>query len=101
IHSATLNVSSSSGPISLTNTGNNYGPDDVATGGANDAALYDAPDRTLSGADVGGTLTLSSGGSILQTGAIHAGALNAATTNGDTAPSKPANAFATATLSTS
>ena len=101
IHSATLNVSSSSGPISLTNTGNNFGPVYVATGGANDAALYNAPDLTLTGADVGGTLTLSSGGSILQTGAIHAGALNAATTNGDIVLSNTGNAFATATLSTS
>ena len=48
-----------------------------------------------------GTLTLSSGGAIGQTGAIHAAALNAATTAGAIMLTNSGNNFGTVTLSTS
>ena len=100
IHAASLNVSTTSGPITLTNAGNSFGPLTVATGASGDASIYDAPNLVVASANVGGTLTLSSGGSISQTGAIHAGTLNATTTHGAITLTNAGNTFATATLAT-
>jgi len=100
IDAATLNVSTTHGDIVLTNTGNSFDTASVATSGSDDASLYDASALTVSSANVGGTLNLSAGGAIGQTGAIHAASLNATTTGGDITLSNVGNAFAAAALST-
>jgi hypothetical protein len=100
IHADALDVSTTAGDIVLTDTGNTFHTASVATSGANGATLYDTASLTITGADVGGALGLTSGGSIGQTGAIHAASLNVTATGGDIALSNAGNAFAAAALST-
>ncbi len=100
IHAAALNATTTSGAITLTNSGNAFGPVTLQTSGSDDASLYDAPALVIASANVGGTLTLTSGSTIGQTGAIHAANLNAATTNGAITLTNSGNAFNTATLAT-
>ncbi len=101
IHAGALNVTTTGGPITLTNTANTFGPASLATSGSDNASLYDANDLVIANANIGGTLTLAGGGAIGQTGAIHAAALNATTTHGAITLTNSGNIFATATLATS
>jgi filamentous hemagglutinin family protein len=101
ITAGSANVSTTNGAITLTNTGNTFNAATLSTSGTDDASLYDVSALTIAGATISGTLTLSSGGAIGQSGAITANALNVTTTNGAITLTNASNAFATATLSTS
>ncbi|HWD28008.1 MAG TPA: filamentous hemagglutinin N-terminal domain-containing protein, partial [Rhizomicrobium sp.] len=79
----TLDVSTTSGSITLANTNNDFDTLQVATGGTDDATIVDGTDVTVSGATVGGTLSLTAS-SIGQSGAIGATGLNLASTFGVT-----------------
>ncbi|MGA9795882.1 MAG: hypothetical protein WBQ17_10155, partial [Rhizomicrobium sp.] len=94
-----LSATANHGNIAMTNTGNEFASADVTSSG--DASLYDADDLTIAGADVGGTLTLTSGGNIGQSGAIIAGALDAAANHGNIALTNAGNGFADAELTAS
>lgn len=94
-----LNVTTANGGITLTNTGNNFAHADLNTSG--DASLYDASDMIITGADVGGTLTLAGGGNIGQSGAITANALDVITSNGNIALANTHNKFASVMVASS
>ncbi len=100
VTAGTLGVTTTSGAITFTNTGNSFGPLSVSTSGSGNATLFDSADLVVASANVGGTLTLAGGGTISQTGAIHAGALNATATNGAITLNNTGNTINTATLST-
>ncbi len=100
ITATSLNVSTTAGDITLTNSGNAFGPLTVSTKGSDNATLYELPALVVASADVGGTLTLTTGGAISQTGAIVAGSLNVATTSGAITLTDSGNAFGGLTLST-
>ncbi len=100
IHAAALNATTTGGAITLTNIGNTFATANLATGGSDNATLYDTSALTISSANVGGTLTLSGGSTIGQSGAIHAASLTVTTTHGDIALTNAANTIGTATLST-
>ncbi len=101
ITAGALTASTTGGAITLTNTENAFGTATLTTSGTNDASLYDASNLTIAGADVGGTLTLSGGGTIGQSGAITANTLNVTTTDGAITLSNTGNDFVDTTLSTS
>ncbi len=101
IHATALNVTTTNGAITLTNSGNAFNTATLATGNSDNATLYDAPALTIASANVGGTLTLTGGSTIGQSGAIHATALNVTTTNGAITLTNTGNSFATATLAAS
>jgi Repeats of unknown function (DUF5649) len=63
------------------------------------ASLYDASDLTITGATVGGTLTLAGAGNIGQSGTIQADTLDVATTGGAIALTNANNAVSDVTLS--
>src|SRR5665213_691352 len=96
-----LDVTTTNGAITLTNSGNAFGTATLGTSGTDNASLYDASNLTIGGASVGGTLTLTDGGSIGQSGAIVASGLDVTTTNGAITLTNSGNAFGTATLGTS
>ena len=96
-----LDVSSSGGAIDLTNTGNAFGTLNVATSGSDDAAVTDGTDVTVAGAQVGGTFTLSGTGSIGQSGAIMASALDVSSSGGAIDLTNTGNAFGTLSVATS
>jgi lipopolysaccharide export system protein LptA len=100
IHAAALNAGTTGGDVVLSNAGNAFATASLTTAGTDDATLYDASALTISSADVGGTLTLTGGSSIGQSGAIHAAALNVGTTHGAIALTNAGNSFATLTVST-
>ena len=95
ITAGTLNVAASNGSIALTNSNNSIADASLTSSG--DASLSDASSLTITGADVGGTLTLASGGNIGQTGAITAGVLDV-TSNGQISLTNSGNSFADADL---
>ncbi len=66
----------------------------------NNATLYDAAALTIASANVGGTLGLTSGSTIGQSGAIVAGGISATTTNGAITLTNASNAIGTAALAT-
>ncbi len=101
IHAHTLNVTTTSGAITLTNSGNAFDIANVSTAGSDNASLYDASALTIASANIGGTLILTGGSTIGQTGAIHVAALSATTTNGAITLTNTGNSFNTATLATS
>ncbi|MEJ0027112.1 MAG: filamentous hemagglutinin N-terminal domain-containing protein [Rhizomicrobium sp.] len=100
ITSGALNVSTTSGAITLTDIGNAFGGLTVSTTGSDNASFAHASLLTVASANVGGTLTLTAGTAIAQTGAIHAAGLNATAKNGTIVLTDAGNAFATLALST-
>ncbi len=100
IHAAALNVSAANGSIVLSNSGNAFGALTVSTTGSNDATITDSSGVSVSGATVGGKLTLVSGGAISQTGAIVAAALDVSSTGGAITLTNSGNSFATLTVAT-
>jgi trimeric autotransporter adhesin len=82
LSASTLTVSTTSGAIALTDTGNSFATLNVSTSGTDNASLTDSTALAVASATVGGKLTLSAGGAITQTAAIHAGGLAASTTSG-------------------
>ncbi len=94
-----LNVSTTSGAIALTNSGNAFGALTVATQGSDNASVSQASSITVTSAHVGGTLTLS-GTAIVQTGAIQAAGLNVTATAGPVTLTNAGNSFAALSLST-
>jgi hypothetical protein len=82
INAAALNVATTSGAIDLENAGNAFGTLTVLTHGVDNATFVDTTALTIANATVGGTLKLTAGGALGQTGAINAAALNVATTSG-------------------
>ena len=100
IHAASLNVSTAGGAIALNNTGNSFGTLNVLTHGADDASFADSTALTVASATVGGGLTLSGGGTIGQTGAIQAAALNVSTVTGAITFTNSANVFGPLTVVT-
>ncbi len=95
-----LDVSTTSGAITLTNSDNSFNTAILSTTGTDDASLSDSMDLTIAGATIGGDLTLAGGGSIGQSGAIHANGLTVTTTEGAIALTNAGNSFNTATLTT-
>jgi filamentous hemagglutinin family protein len=100
IHAAALNVSAANGSIVLSNSGNAFGALTASTTGSNDATIIDSMGVSVSGATIGGKLTLVSGGAISQTGAIVAAALDVSSTGGAIALTNGGNSFATLTVAT-
>ncbi len=66
-------ASTSSGAITLTNASNAITLANLSTSGSDDATLYDASDLTMTGADVGGDLTLLTKGNLTFTDSAIAG----------------------------
>jgi hypothetical protein len=91
-----LVISASNGSIALTNASNGF--DNASLTASGDASLTDADNLTITGANVGGTLTLTGGDSIGQSGAIVADTLAASTSNGDISLTNSGNAFTNAAL---
>ncbi len=60
IHAAVLNISTTSGAITLAAAGNAIDRVTLATAGSDNATLYDASSLTIASANVGGALTLLS-----------------------------------------
>ncbi|MBL6939642.1 MAG: filamentous hemagglutinin N-terminal domain-containing protein [Alphaproteobacteria bacterium] len=100
INAAALNISTTSGGITLTNAANVFGTLTALTHGADNASFVDSTGVTVASATVGGTLNLATGGAVSQTGAIQAAALNVSTSNGAMTLTNAANAFGTLTLLT-
>ena len=100
ILSGLLNVSTTSGAITLTNAGNAFGGLTVATQGSDNATFVHSSLLTVAGSDVGGTLTLTAGTSINQTGAIQAASLNATASNGTISLNVAGNSFSRVAVST-
>ncbi len=100
IVAASLNASAANGTIVLSNAGNSFGTLALTTAAGNDATVADSTAVVLAGATVGGKLTLSAGGAITQSAAIHTGQLSLATTAGDITLSNSGNTFGGATIAT-
>ncbi|HEY4940438.1 MAG TPA: filamentous hemagglutinin N-terminal domain-containing protein [Rhizomicrobium sp.] len=100
IHTGTLNLSTTTGAITLTNSGNAFGALTVATTGTDNASFAHSSLLTIASATVGGTLTLAAGTSVNQSGAIVASALNVSATGGSIVLTNAANAFGTLTVAT-
>mgnify|MGYP001551398294 FL=1 len=96
-----LNVSSTGGAITLTNSSNVFASVTANTGANNDANIYDSTGVSVTSANVGGTFTVASGGSIGQSGAIMANGLDVSSTGGPISLSDAANAFGTLSVTTS
>ncbi len=94
-----LDVSSTGGAITLTNSGNSFGTLTVTTSGSNNASVNDSSGVTVAAAHVGGTFTLNSAGAIGQNDPIIANALNVTSTGGAITLNDPGNAFGALTLS--
>ncbi|HEY0301252.1 MAG TPA: hypothetical protein VGC36_07975, partial [Rhizomicrobium sp.] len=75
ITAAAFVVSTTSGAITLTHTGNQFSTLTVATQDADDATITETAALMIAGATVGGALTLDIGGSVQQNAAITAGSL--------------------------
>ena len=97
IDAGTLDVAASNGSVTLTNTGNTFNTATLSA--SNNASLYDSSNLTIAGATAGNTLTLASGGTIGQSGAIDAKVLDATATNGAITLTDAGNAIGTASLS--
>ncbi|MEI9995549.1 MAG: filamentous hemagglutinin N-terminal domain-containing protein [Rhizomicrobium sp.] len=86
IQAAGLDVSTTSGGITLTDAGNTFSALKVATAGSDDATVQTSGALAVVSADVGGTLTLTAAGDITQASdqvpGIHAAALNVTSTGG-------------------
>ncbi len=101
IQSHALNVTTTHGAITPHEQRQRFTPSPRSRpGGTDDASLYDAANLTVAGATIGGTLNLTGGGSIGQSGAIHATTLNVTTTGGAITLIDAGNAFGTASLTT-
>jgi filamentous hemagglutinin family protein len=100
IHTGSLSVATTTGAIALTNAGNSFGALTVTTTGSDNAAFAHSTVLSVASANVGGTLTLSAGGNISQSGAIHAAGLNVASSGGTIVLTNTGNAFATLAVST-
>ena len=99
INAGGVAVSTANGNIALTDAGNTFSTATLSANG--DASLTDSEALSITGASVGGNLTLMSGGSITQTGAITADGLSASTADGSIALTNAGNAFGTASLNAS
>lgn len=97
IHSGSLTVTSENGAIALTHSGNSFETAALAAG--QNASLYDSTDLTISSADIGAALSLSGGGNIGQTGAIHVESLSVSAASGDITLDHSGNAFASLSVS--
>jgi filamentous hemagglutinin family protein len=73
ITASSANVSTTSGAITLTNASNAITLANLSTSGSDDATLYDTADLTMTGADVGGNLTLLTKGNLTFTDSALAG----------------------------
>ncbi len=98
ILSGSLNIATTSGAIVLTDTDNAFGALTVSTQGSDGASFAQGGSLTVAGATVGGTLTLSAGTDIGQTGAIQAAGLTATAANGTVVLTNAGNAFAALAL---
>jgi filamentous hemagglutinin family protein len=94
--SSGLTVSTTTGNITLDDSGNSFGAADVTTPGS--ATLREAASIAIASADVDGTLTLNAGTSISQTGPITAGGLSATAANGGIVLTNTGNAFGSLAL---
>ena len=101
ISSGSLNVSTTTGAITLTNAGNAFGGLTVTTHGSDNASFAQASQLSVASANVGGTLSLTAGTSIGQTGAIMAASLSATANCGDVVLTNTSNAFSTLGVSAS
>ena len=88
------------GAITLDEPANAFNTLTVSTTGSYSATIYDYSAVTVASADVGGTFTLTSGGTIGQSGAIIANALDVTSTGGAITLTNSGNAFSTLTVST-
>ena len=95
-----LDVSSTGGSITLDDTGNAFNTLTVSTTASYGASIYDHSAVTVASADVGGTFTLTSDGSIGQSGAITANALDVSSNGGAITLDDTGNAFNTLTVAT-
>ncbi|MBV9043738.1 MAG: hypothetical protein JO294_01320, partial [Alphaproteobacteria bacterium] len=98
---ATLVANSANGNIALGISAHNVGAANLTTTGSHVATLSTSGALVITGASVGGGLTLSAAGNITQTGAITSAALDARSTGGDVTLTKNGNAFGSLTTVTS
>ncbi len=96
-----LDVSTTSGVITLSNSSNAFNTLTVSTTGSDNATIYDSSAVTVASAHVGGTFALTSAGSIGQSGAIIADALDVSSTGGAITLNNSGNSFGTLTAATS
>src|SRR5262249_41908054 len=68
INAAALDVSTATGPITLTNASNVFGALTLLTHDPDNATITDSTGVSVAGATVGGTLTLAAGGAVTQSG---------------------------------
>ncbi|MEI9991929.1 MAG: filamentous hemagglutinin N-terminal domain-containing protein [Rhizomicrobium sp.] len=90
IDAAALNATANGGTIVLTNSGNSFAALTLSSFG--DATIADSTGVTLGASSVGGTLTLSAGGAVSQSGSLQSTGLSVATTAGAIVLSNAANA---------
>ncbi|MBV9905045.1 MAG: hypothetical protein JO346_10755, partial [Alphaproteobacteria bacterium] len=98
---ATLVANSANGNIALGISAHNVGATNLTTTGSHVATLSTSGALVITGASVGGGLTLSAAGNITQTGAITSAALDARSTGGDVTLANSGNAFGSLTTVTS
>jgi filamentous hemagglutinin family protein len=94
----TLDVLTTSGGITLDDTGNDFNTLLVTTNGTDNATIVDSTDLTIQSAGVGGTLSVTASG-IGQSGAINAQALSVDASGGITLDNEN-NSFASLSVST-
>ncbi|MBS0469836.1 MAG: filamentous hemagglutinin N-terminal domain-containing protein [Proteobacteria bacterium] len=95
-----LVASAGDGTIVLTDSGNAFAALTLTTSGSNDATIVDSTGVAFGASDVGGTLTLTAGGAVTQTGAVSAATLDVTANGGGIELSNAANSFASLTLHT-